>query len=171
MRPLIIGIILFLIWGSLSTWYYTTKLYSPGELTEVTATAPDTPLIGESPPEMPAIPEKPSGITLYFNFDKSEILPSGDLTPWLDECKDYLLADASSCLLVTGYTCSIGTENYNMALGMRRAEAVRKYFLANGFSAECLKINSKGEADPAMDNSTEAGRKMNRRTELKFGEK
>lgn len=169
MRRLIIGIILFLIWGILGTWYYVNHIYPAGETMEETELQADVPEVTESPPEPIVLPEKPSKLTLYFDYNRAEILPATDLDPFFNSCRDYLMADTASCLLITGHTCSIGTDEYNMELGMRRASAVKAYFMKNGFSNSCLKVSSKGETEPAADNSTDQGRKKNRRVELWVG--
>ena len=166
MRPLLLGIVLFLIWASLATWFYTSKIFPLSEQPEETIVAPQDTLLKESPPEPQMMPEKPEGITLYFEYNKSEILPSVTIKPFLEETMEYLAADTSTCLVITGHTCSIGTESYNMKLGMERANAARNYFREHGLSSACIEVSSKGEAEPVANNSNEAGRKKNRRVEL-----
>jgi outer membrane protein OmpA-like peptidoglycan-associated protein len=166
MRPLIIGIILFLAWLILSTWYYATHIYpvlNPADETTITETVPGT---IEQPAEAPAPPDAPDGITLYFGFDKTEILNPGTLRDWLPRGREYLDAVADACVQIDGHTCNIGTEAYNMDLGRRRAESVQKFLLENGFSSECVRLSSKGEAQPAVANTSEENRKKNRRAEL-----
>ena len=166
MRPLITGIILFLAWLILSTWYYATHIYpvlNPAEETTLTETGPGT---MEQTPEAPAVPEAPGSITLYFDFDKTEILNTGTLRDWLPKGLEYLDAVADACVQLDGHTCNIGTEAYNMGLGKRRAESVQKYLRSNDFSSECIKLSGKGETQPAVANTSEENRKKNRRVEL-----
>ena len=166
MRPLFTGIILFLAWLILSTWYYSTHIFpvlNPAEETTLTETVPGT---MEQPPEAAVVPEAPGGITLYFDFDKTVILNPGALRTWIPEGKEYLGAVAGACVQLDGHTCDIGTEAYNMNLGRRRTEAVQQFLLGNGFSSECIRLSSKGENTPAVSNTGEENRKKNRRVEL-----
>ena len=71
-------------------------------------------------------------------------------------------------LLVTieGHTCNIGTAEYNLALGDRRANAVRAYLLGRGVTADRLRTVSYGEERPKYDNAREETRRLNRRAAL-----
>jgi outer membrane protein OmpA-like peptidoglycan-associated protein len=167
MRPIITGIVLFLAWMVLSTWYYSTHIFpvlNPAEETTLTETVPQTP---EQPPEAQSLPDTPEGITLYFEFDKTEILNSAAVRDWLPAGKEYFEANSDACLQLTGHACNIGTEAYNMDLGERRARSVERYFAGSGFSPDCLLVTSKGESEPAVPNTSEENRKKNRRVELK----
>lgn len=65
-----------------------------------------------------------------------------------------------------GHTDNTGDAEANMLLSQQRAEAVRDYLVANGVSADRLVATGYGQNDPLGDNSTEAGREKNRRTEF-----
>ena len=67
---------------------------------------------------------------------------------------------------VEGHTCNIGTAEYNLALGERRANAVRDYLTSNGISADRLRSVSYGEERPKHDNAREETRRLNRRAAL-----
>ncbi len=165
-RPIIIGIFMFLAWLILSSWYYAIHVFpvfNPAEETTLTETVPGT---IEQPAEAPAVPDVPEGITLYFGFDKTEILNPGTLRDWLPEGLEYIDAVTDACVQIDGHTCNIGTEAYNMDLGRRRAESVQQFLLDNGFSSECIQLSSKGETQPAVANTSEENRKKNRRAEL-----
>lgn len=66
-------------------------------------------------------------------------------------------------LTITGYTDSVGSEAYNLKLGMARAESVQRYLAAHGVDASRMTALSKGKEDPVATNSTAAGRQLNRR--------
>ena len=168
MRPYIIGILLFLIWSTLSTWFYAHFLYPVRTQTEETVPFQESPVQSEPIPETTPLPEPPGDITLYFDYNKSDILSNTVLPEFARSSLAYLHADSASCLQITGYTCSIGTEAYNQELGQRRAEAVLSWFRKNGLTVECTHVMSRGEKDPAADNSTEAGRIKNRRVVVKI---
>ena len=67
---------------------------------------------------------------------------------------------------IEGHTCSIGTAEYNLALGDRRANAVKDYLVSRGVSADRLRTVSYGEERPKYDNSREETRRLNRRAAL-----
>ena len=70
----------------------------------------------------------------------------------LDEAVKAMQADNTLRLTVEGHTCNIGTAEYNLALGERRANAVREYLTSRGIGADRLKTVSYGEERPKHDN-------------------
>lgn len=69
---------------------------------------------------------------------------------------------------VEGHTDSIGTDEYNLSLGQKRAEAVRRYLNeAGGLPLHVMNVISYGKAKPVADNSTRDGRAQNRRVVVK----
>lgn len=77
-----------------------------------------------------------------------------------------LKADPSLVVRIEGHTCSLGTAEYNLELGLRRAEAVKNYLVGAGIAADRLHTASRGEAQPIHDNSREETRRLNRRVDL-----
>ena len=67
---------------------------------------------------------------------------------------------------IEGHTCNIGTAEYNLALGERRATAVRDYLQSRGISNDRLNTVSYGEERPKYNNSREETRRLNRRAAL-----
>jgi outer membrane protein OmpA-like peptidoglycan-associated protein len=98
-----------------------------------------------------------------FDVGKSVLRPAARAT--LDSLARELNRGAARAiaLTVTGYTDSVGSEAYNLKLGMSRAESVQRYLTAHGVDASRMTALSKGEADPVATNSTAAGRQLNRR--------
>lgn len=78
--------------------------------------------------------------------------------------KEYPQADFS----IGGHTDSVGSKSTNQALSERRANAVRDYLIANGINADRLTAAGHGEDYPIATNKTRAGRKENRRVEVKL---
>ena len=74
--------------------------------------------------------------------------------------------NATLRIQIEGYTCNIGTTEYNLALGERRASAVRDYLVNRGINASRLNTLSYGEERPKYDNSKEETRRLNRRAVL-----
>ena len=69
---------------------------------------------------------------------------------------------------IAGHTDNVGGEEYNMKLSQSRAESVRDYLLKKGIAAERVTAVGYGYSQPIEDNSTEAGRARNRRTEVRI---
>jgi outer membrane protein OmpA-like peptidoglycan-associated protein len=101
---------------------------------------------------------------VYFDFDRSTLRP--EALRVLDEAVSAMQADATLSLTIEGNTCNIGTGEYNLALGERRATAVREYFVSRGIAAGRLRTVSYGEEKPKYDNEREETRRLNRRAAL-----
>ena len=102
---------------------------------------------------------------LNFDFDKSVVKPQ--YFELLRNVKDYAEQNDFR-LTIIGHTDSKGTDAYNMALGMRRAVAVRDKLIEFGLDpARILGVESRGESEPIAPNDTEQGRFENRRIEFK----
>jgi outer membrane protein OmpA-like peptidoglycan-associated protein len=69
-------------------------------------------------------------------------------------------------ILITGYTDTIGTEQYNNALGKRRAEAAKGLLIQYGVKPRRIYSWGLGTKDPVGDNNTMEGRQQNRRVEF-----
>lgn len=101
-----------------------------------------------------------------FDVGKSVLRPRARAT--LDSLARELNRPAARSvnIAITGYTDSVGTDAYNMKLGMARAQSVETYLAAHGVDASRMAADSKGKADPVAPNSTAAGRALNRRVEI-----
>ena len=101
-----------------------------------------------------------------FDVGKSMLRPRARAT--LDSLAHELNGPAARSvnIMITGYTDSVGTDDYNMKLGMARAQSVQRYLAAHGVDASRMSADSKGEGDPVAPNSTAAGRALNRRVEI-----
>jgi len=101
---------------------------------------------------------------VHFDFDRFNLRP--DALKILDDAVAKLQANPDLNVTIEGHCDSIGTIEYNLALGERRANAVRDYLVNRGIGAARLRTVSYGEERPVADNSTAAGRAMNRRAHL-----
>jgi outer membrane protein OmpA-like peptidoglycan-associated protein len=106
----------------------------------------------------------PENLVIYFAFDKYEFITNAKADKYFEESKVYLDQNAQAWLHITGYTDAIGSDEYNQALGYRRAQSLQYYFKSKGMSSGRITIESKGEKEPADDNNTIAGRANNRVT-------
>ena len=98
-----------------------------------------------------------------FDLGKSVLRPAARAT--LDSLARQLNAPAAHALniTITGYTDSIGSDAYNLKLGMARATSVKSYLASQGVDASRMTAESRGKADPVAPNSTPEGRQQNRR--------
>jgi outer membrane protein OmpA-like peptidoglycan-associated protein len=101
---------------------------------------------------------------VHFEFDRFNLRP--DALTVLDEAVTAMRANPSLRLEIEGHTCNIGTAEYNLALGERRARAVREYLTSRGVDPERLRTASYGEERPRYDNGREETRRLNRRAAL-----
>ena len=101
---------------------------------------------------------------VHFDFDRYSLRP--EATRILDEAIKAMQADSTLRLTVEGHTCNIGTTEYNLALGERRANAVRDYLVQRGIMTARLRTVSFGEERPEVTNATAEGRATNRRAHI-----
>ncbi len=101
---------------------------------------------------------------VHFDFDRYSLRPEATRT--LDEAIATLQANPELNIEIEGHTCNIGTAEYNLALGERRANAVRDYLTSRGIGANRLRTVSYGEERPKYDNSREETRRLNRRAAM-----
>jgi OOP family OmpA-OmpF porin len=80
------------------------------------------------------------------------------------ESNTYLDQNVQARLSITGHSDAIGSDEYNEALGYRRAQSLQHYFENKGMPSDKIIVESKGEKEPVDDNKTTAGRANNRRT-------
>lgn len=99
-----------------------------------------------------------------FDFDQSYIRPEDFGT--LDKDVATLKEWGDVKVEIAGHTDSVGTDEYNMGLSLRRAESVRNYLVDKGVAADRLTVRGYGESQPVADNATDEGRFKNRRVEL-----
>jgi outer membrane protein OmpA-like peptidoglycan-associated protein len=85
---------------------------------------------------------------IMFAFDKSDLTDASKAI--LDEKVAIFRANPTMTILIVGNTDPIGTDAYNMRLGMRRAEAAKAYIVSRGIAAGRVQIESKGEAQPVV---------------------
>ena len=101
---------------------------------------------------------------VHFDFDRYSLRP--EATRALDEAIKTMQESPELRIEIEGHTCNIGTAEYNLALGERRAGAVRDYLASRGIGADRLRTVSYGEERPKHDNAREETRRLNRRAAL-----
>ena len=101
---------------------------------------------------------------VHFDFDRYTLREGAARV--LDELVAALNDDPSLSIQIEGHTCNIGTAEYNLALGERRANSVEEYLTGLGVSGGRLSTISYGEERPQHDNSREETRRLNRRAAM-----
>ncbi len=120
------------------------------------------------PVQQPAPPvEKPdyNFSNIQFEFD-SGILKT-DSYPALDKAASAMKMDPLVKFVLNGYASEEGTQEHNMALSQDRANSVKEYLVNSGVSSANLTAKGYGTANPVADNSTDAGKVLNRRVEIR----
>jgi peptidoglycan-associated lipoprotein len=103
---------------------------------------------------------------IYFDYDRSEILPQ--FVEVLRAHASYLSGNPGARLVLEGHTDERGTREYNLALGDQRADAVRRFLLAEGAGGGQIDTLSYGEERPADQGHYDAAWALNRRVELVY---
>jgi len=103
---------------------------------------------------------------IYFDFDSSEI--RGDYTSMIAAHAKYLASNASIRVRVEGNTDERGSREYNIGLGERRAQAVRRALLLQGVAESQITTVSYGEERPAITGHSEEAWAKNRRAEIVY---
>ena len=98
---------------------------------------------------------------IYFDYDEYQIQP--DARPVLEKVSSWLLKNSSAKISVEGNCDERGTNEYNLALGDRRAKAVRDYLIALGIAPDRIQMISYGEENPVCMEKTEQCWAKNRR--------
>jgi peptidoglycan-associated lipoprotein len=142
---------------------YTITASGPGGSTSSTATV----TVNAPPPPPP--PKGPSDDELflrevrdaYFDYDKADIRP--DARAALSQTADFLKGHPSIKATIEGHCDERGSTEYNLALGDRRATAVKQYLVSLGVSADRLSTVSFGKEKPFCNESNESCWQQNRR--------
>jgi peptidoglycan-associated lipoprotein len=130
----------------------------PGGATATPTPAP-APTTRPAPKDFAAVPELQD---IYFDFDKYDIRPADTRT--LDANAAWLKSNPNHLLLIEGHADERGTNEYNLALGERRAKSTMNYLVSQGVQANRITIISYGEERPTCTEKTEGCWAKNRRS-------
>jgi outer membrane protein OmpA-like peptidoglycan-associated protein len=101
---------------------------------------------------------------LFFDFSKSELQSAS--YPELNQLVQILTEKTNLTILISGHTDHIGDDASNLKLSQARADAVKAYLLEKGIEAKRLQTKGFGESKPVAPNTTDEGRRLNRRVEV-----
>ena len=103
---------------------------------------------------------------VYFEFDRADIRP--DSQAIIESNSRYLTGNPRIITQLEGHTDSRGSQEYNIALGEHRANAVRQVMTARGVSPQQIRVVSYGEERPAAGGDDEQSHALNRRVEIVY---
>lgn len=103
---------------------------------------------------------------VYFEYDASEL--SDEARALLDAKLAILSANPALRIRITGHADERGSDEYNLALGQRRAVAVKRYLTDRGIDASRIDVLSLGEERPEVTDGTEESFRLNRRAEFEI---
>jgi peptidoglycan-associated lipoprotein len=105
-------------------------------------------------------------LVVYFDYDEAEILP--EFTALLQAHGQYLAQNPNTQLRLEGHADERGSREYNIGLGERRAQAVRRVLMLQGAGGSQFTTVSYGEERPAQSGSDDEAWRLNRRVELVY---
>ena len=105
-------------------------------------------------------------LVVYFDYDEAEILP--EFNALLQAHGQFLARNPNAQLRLEGHADERGSREYNIGLGERRAQSVRRVLMLQGAAQSQLTTVSYGEERPAQSGSDEEAWRLNRRVELVY---
>ena len=110
----------------------------------------------------------PQGVAriIYFDFDSFTVKP--EYQSLVDQHARFLQSNRGRSVALEGHTDERGSREYNLALGQKRAEAVRRAMTLVGAADAQIEAVSFGEEKPAVQGSTEEAYSQNRRVEIRY---
>jgi OmpA-OmpF porin, OOP family len=144
----------------------------PAEKPVAPPAPPAQPPVAPPVPPKPVPPPPPAPVSekvtfaadAFFDFDKSTLKP--EATAKLDDLVSKTKGINLEVIIAVGHTDSVGSDEYNQKLSIRRSEAVKAYLVGKGVEPNRVYTEGKGEKQPVADNKTTEGRAKNRRTEI-----
>ena len=103
---------------------------------------------------------------IHFDYDKSDL--SSDAQQTLDAKLPVLQANSAMTITISGHTDSRGSDEYNLALGQRRAAAAKRYLVSHGVAESRIQVRSLGEEQPVAQGEDESAWSQNRRDEFEI---
>lgn len=127
---------------------------------EPVASAP----VASEPVAVVDTPQVSNHNAVYFAFNKYDVKDGGIV----GANANYLEANVDAKVQVHGHTDDIGSVEYNLALGQKRADAVKKALIVAGAHKGQIEAVSNGKLNPTYANDTDASRAMNRRADINY---
>jgi outer membrane protein OmpA-like peptidoglycan-associated protein len=142
----------------------SSDLFVHGPFVRLVATFGAAPAAPPAPPVAAQPPVSKQNFIVFFDFDKSTITAEAQKT--INQAADAAKAGQASQVTLTGHTDRSGSEQYNMALSLRRAEAVKASLIRLGVPASLIVVVGKGESQPLVPTADGVREPQNRRVEI-----
>jgi peptidoglycan-associated lipoprotein len=139
----------------------------PSATTSTTTTGSDVTGSGLSADQREIERLKQTGMIVYFDFDRAEI--KAEYVPIVQAHAKFLNGNAARKVRLEGHSDERGSREYNIGLGERRAQAVRRALMLQGVTDMQITTVSYGEERPSVAGSDETAYARNRRVELVYG--
>jgi len=176
-----LGIIVFFLWSTFSSWYYVCQIKglclesTPLDQKQILSVVPTSeekdsvikaevvePIkTEESQPTF--LPISISEDNIYFKKNSSNFLNTSYVQSFTEELKAEI-NNREVEIRIVGFTCDLGRAKYNLKLGQLRAEAMQKYLVSNSINPSKFDIQSKGEEEAVS--GTEEERQKNRKVSI-----
>lgn len=112
--------------------------------------------------EASAIIESDKDVIFLFPFNSTDRDRNAEVEAYLKNLTEKHKSSTAKFTIV-GHTDDVGTPEENAALGLGRANSIAKLFVSGGIAADRIKVESRGETEPAAENTSDEGRQKNRR--------
>jgi OmpA-OmpF porin, OOP family len=103
---------------------------------------------------------------VHFDFGKATL--RAESFPELEEVAGFLKNKEDIRIEIAGHTDNVGADAENLKLSQQRADAIRNYLLKKGIQPARVTAKGYGASQPVADNTTDKGRQLNRRTEVRI---
>src|SRR4051812_21469971 len=123
------------------------------------------------PPPQPAPPPQAAQATsfmVFFDWDRSDL--SGQAQSTIQQAANAYKQTGAARITATGHADRSGPDNYNMALSLRRANAVKDALVRNGVPMQSIQVIGKGESQPLVPTADGVREPQNRRVEIVLGD-
>jgi len=120
------------------------------------------------PPPPPPPPAQATSFMVFFDWDRSNLSQQAENT--IGQAANAFKQTGAARVVATGHADRSGPDNYNMALSLRRANAVKDSLVRNGVPAGAIQVIGKGESQPLVPTADGVREPQNRRVEIVIGE-
>jgi outer membrane protein OmpA-like peptidoglycan-associated protein len=111
--------------------------------------------------------EEPDKTIIFYQYGTTEEVYSENLQDYFNSLAEFL-KDTNDTVVITGHTDSTSGEEFNMKLGLARANEFKAHLVSLGVDPGRIKVASKGESMPRRSNDTPEGQQENRRAEIEI---
>ncbi|MCF6224410.1 MAG: OmpA family protein [Flavobacteriaceae bacterium] len=104
---------------------------------------------------------------IHYKYDSTDEVKEANITAYFDKLAS-LLIETGDTVILTGHTDSDGTTEYNMQLGLDRANEFKSHLISRAVLEDQIKVETKGKSMPIATNATHKGKQDNRRVEIRI---